>query len=167
MPHTRAGTCLSLEWLASLRSQVLNNTLQASTTADEVELELLDVVAASIEPKLGGALMKRLATAAPLAALQHVKRVRKSTRLPGKLDIVLWPAYPSSTNGGGSSDRGGGDRYSSEGGVLEEVATGNDTAAVADGELQSQLPQEVASLVQEHGLELFIGQVRAWEYHEN
>ena len=81
---------------------------QIVPAAGDAELELLGMFAACIEPKLGGQLMKRLGPAAPLTGLQHLKRVRKSERAQGKLEVLLCPApavqgssLPAASNRGG------------------------------------------------------------------
>jgi hypothetical protein len=85
-------------------------------------------------------MMKTLGTALPLTGMQHVKRVRKSTKAPGKLEIVLCPvaAGPS---------------------AAEQGVAGPDGQAAPPA-----LPPVVEALVKEHNLELFVAQVRktAW-----
>eukprot|EP00887_Chlorella_sp_A99_P007951 scaffold12.g7951.t1 len=58
---------------------------------DPPKLELVDIFAACIEPRLGGLLMRALAPAVPLEGLQHIKRVRKSPSSPPNLEILLCP----------------------------------------------------------------------------
>ena len=104
--------------------------------SDDVELELVTLYAACIEPKLGGQLMKRLGPAAPLQGLQHAKRVRKSTSQPGRLEILL-AAAPAAAEG------------------LSIAANGLDSEPT----VLVTLPPVVESLVREHSLQLHTVQV--------
>ena len=112
---------------------------------DGPQLELLPMHAARAEAKLGGQLMKALASAAPLAGLQHVKRVRKSGAEPGKLEILLCPAGSEA----GAAGRAGG---------LAGDASAEGTAAAECG---ACLPPAVAAIVEQHSLPVFQAQVGA------
>lgn len=125
---------------------------------DDPQLELVQVLAAVIEPRLGGQLMKGLGAAAPLGALQHVKRVRKSATHPGKLEVVLCPAGAAAAAMGSS---GGGENGSATG----VTANGNSSGGAGSGAaaIAASLPEAVAAIVKEHGLEVFAAQVGATE----
>lgn len=120
----------------------------AVPASDGPSLELLDMWAAAVEPKLGGPLMKALAAAAPLTGLQHVKRVRKAGQ---HLEVLLcradWKAHeqqqqklqPQNQNGAAAA---------------EQQEPG------APSERQLELPEAVAAIAQQYGLKPYIAKVR-------
>lgn len=107
-------------------------------SSQDTLLELVPVLASCIEPKLGGQLVKRLSVIAPLAGLQHVKRVRKSVRFDGKLEVLICIAY-------GPVDT-----------CSADETTGLNTALHG---VRERLPTPLKELVEEFGLTFFTAQV--------
>lgn len=107
-------------------------------SSQDTLLELVPVLASCIEPKLGGQLVKRLSVIAPLAGLQHVKRVRKSVRFDGKLEILICIAY-------GPVDT-----------CSADETTGLNTALHG---VRERLPSPLKELVEEFALTFFTAQV--------
>jgi hypothetical protein len=54
-------------------------------------LKLQKILVALINPSQAGALVRKLGPAAPLAGLQHLKRVRKLPDTAAQLEIILCP----------------------------------------------------------------------------
>ena len=71
---------------------------------DAPKLELVQLFAACIEPKLGGPLMRALTAVAPLDGLSHIKRVRKSAEHPAQLEILLCQVVGGSNSNGAAGE---------------------------------------------------------------
>ena len=130
---------------------------EAVPASDGPQLDLIDMWAAAVEPKLGGPLMKALAAAAPLTGLQHIKRIRKG---PQRLEILLCRAdwreqqqrQQQQQAAGGSAP--GSQQPAEGGGAAPEAAAAGDSQ-------QAALPPAVQAVVQQHGLQPFLAQVRS------
>jgi tRNA-specific adenosine deaminase 3 len=61
---------------------------------DKNVLELLDMYAATIDPRACDRLLRALGEAAPLTGMHHLKRVRKSAAEPGKLEMLMCIVHP-------------------------------------------------------------------------
>ena len=105
-------------------------------------LELVDMVAARVEPRRGGQLIKALGQRAPLEGLPHLKRVRKCPDDPAQLEVLICravtPLQLSGGGGGSGSGAGGGERAA------------------------ARLPPGAAELVQEQALEPHLCLIKVW-----
>lgn len=115
------------------------------------ELQLVTVVAAKIPNKLANKLIRTLGAQLPIPALKHLKRVRKVDSNPDHLDIILCPPI-----GEQETEIGAVNSHASMNAGEAQLGAGSPTAFTANA---SMLPPEVAVIVTEHSLELFLVQV--------
>lgn len=120
-------------------------------------LELVQMQAVSVDPRLGGPLMKALAVASPLTGLQHVKRVRKRIdSSPLALHILLcrvdWEQQQQQVEDDIEQKQ---QQLGKDG-----EAGGRQQTGSAAGEQPPSLPPAVAEIVRQHGLQPFTVQVR-------
>ncbi|PRW57636.1 hypothetical protein C2E21_3708 [Chlorella sorokiniana] len=131
-------------------------------------LVLLNMWAVQTEPRLGGPLMKALATAAPLTGLQHLKRVRKQGP---SLHVLLCRVDWRQQSGEAEQQQGGDQQPSTQQQEQQQGANcrsageagspgseANGTSSSSSGQ-EPDLPSAVADIVQRHGLQPFIAQV--------
>lgn len=107
-------------------------------------LELVDVVCAEVEAKLGSALMKMLMSAVPLADLKldHLKRIHKNAAT-NHLRIILTSAPDEPT------------RNDTETASGFELAASSSRSESPDS-LLARLPSNIRAIAAEHGLKPFL-----------
>ena len=125
-------------------------------------LELLDMWAVQAEPRLGGPLMKALAAAAPLAGLQHLKRVRKQgPSLHILLCRVDWRKQQRDDKEQAEQQNGGAAMSMQPPPPQDSGEAGGPRANGSSAAGQApDLPPAVAEVVQQHGLQPF--QAKVW-----